>query len=228
MRSLISEATAGIQYKNLSSSNRVFAFIGVFPFIATSVIGIILYEILNFFYNIVASAVKYLEAWVDDKKKDVQHATEAVLYFVTMPWIFFCNVLLSFAAVFFYLIWFVVECVLYIATLGGIKWQPYINNASYDEPNTWEITTADGPATAVSLIAFIGYAMYLLLFIIGSVLSEYGIIDAANVISYIYWVFTCIAVPVTFRKRALDPDTIVEYDDTAEDDDDDDEELPEL
>jgi hypothetical protein len=42
-------------------------------------------------------------------------------------------VALSFNAIAFYFQWFGIQIVAYILTLGGIKWQPFITEATFDE-----------------------------------------------------------------------------------------------
>ena len=202
-RGLLNEVKNKLQYKRLPETTNILVFIGVFPFVIMSALAFAFYAVLSFFYNALASAVIYLEKWVEDKKKDVKHATEAVLYFVTMPWIFFCNVLLSIGAVFFYFLWFFAQCVLYIATLGGIKWQPYITHAEYDEDVEWDKSPLPNYSATVGLCSFGLLAFYVLTRIIFYITHNSVLVEMSSYVSLVYTLFTVIAIPIAFKKSVV-------------------------
>lgn len=86
-----------------------------------------------FFFKMIASPAEYLGKWLDSQKDGIQHATQAVLYFVCLPTIFGLQVLLSFNALSFYMQWFGLQITAFILTLGGSKWQPFITEASFED-----------------------------------------------------------------------------------------------
>ena len=165
-KSFLEEIKSGIQYKKLGKPFSVFAFIAMLPIIILSAVQFIGYYVLLFVYNGLASSVEYLERWLDAKKSDVRHATEAVLYFVAMPYIFFCQALLAFFAVVFYFNWFSLMVYTYLATLGGVRWQPFLTTAKFDGKAKSIATTNDIAGKIYSIISFVLFAFVCLFFII--------------------------------------------------------------
>ena len=78
-----------IQYKRLTTGYRIMAAIATFPFWAMYCLILCTKYVYLFMYNCLASSNDYLEIWVKETKQGVQHATEAVIYLVAMPFIFF-------------------------------------------------------------------------------------------------------------------------------------------
>ena len=204
LKGLVKEVFSFKQYGEFGMAGKVFAFVAVLPFIVLSTFALVFYVVTDFIYNVFASAVKYLECWVDDRKKGISPITEAVLFLVSMPWIFFCHVFLSFGAVFFYLIWFVAQCGLYTATLGGITWQPYINSATYEDAVEWEPDNNDTACSAVVMLSFGMMALYLLLSFVYRVTDNYDLNTVANNIILIQMLFTVVVFPIVFKKRIVD------------------------
>ena len=201
-KNLFSEVFSGKQYALLPPAIRVLAFIGMLPFIIIAFSYTISYAIYNFIFNVLSAGVAYLENWVHEERRSVKPATEAVLYFITAPTIFFMQVLLSLFAIAFFFIWFFLQCVLYIATLGGIRFQPYINHASFGKV-TDGFTASSNPVAllVVSVIAFSLYALYFI-FIFAALLGAYDLGAVAVVIYIFYLLFVLIAIPVCARKKA--------------------------
>ena len=192
LKNLLSEVKTMEQYKQMKKPFNSLAFIAVLPFVIASAINSVFYIVFDFLFNGIASCARYLEKWVDEKRQSVHPATEAVLFFITMPTIFFFNVLLSGFALFYYFTWFVLQINLFIATLGGTRWQPYIANAEFDKENSLVITTNDMAAHVFSAVAF----GLLIVFIIVSLFnSELG----ATLIA-LYNLAVMISVPLIFRK----------------------------
>lgn len=204
---LFKEIRANKQYKIIGMPISIFAFIAVLPFIVMAAFTSLYYLVLAFFFNGIASAVKYLEKWVEEKKKDIHPATEAVLFFVTMPTIFFFNVLLSGFAVFFYFVWFVLQCFTYIATLGGIKWQPFIMDARFDD--NLVATTKPSSAITFAVVDFV-----LLLFAIISFATvgyDYDLGFISTLFNYGYIIYTIAGVCSIFKKApAIEPEETIE------------------
>ncbi|MBQ8381481.1 MAG: hypothetical protein IJY18_06265 [Clostridia bacterium] len=202
IKGLRSEAMEKLQYKKLAMPYSIFAFIAVLPFVVSAFLTMVLYYVLAFLYNCFASAVTYLEGWLKENKKDVQHATEAVLYFVTVPFIFFCHVLLSVFAIFFYFTWFSAQCSFFIATLGGTRWQPFINTASYSADNKKLYARANATASLVfSLVSFVLYAVITVLTVIGLFGGlDYDVMENLPVLHILYQIGLGIAVPIIFKK----------------------------
>ena len=85
-----------------------------------------------FFFKCMATPVDYLQAWLKNQKDGIEHATQAVLYFICMPTIFAQQVVLAFTAFAFFFQWFSMMISAYIMTLGAVRWQPVISEATFD------------------------------------------------------------------------------------------------
>ena len=94
--------------------------------------GRIFYWFTWFFFKCLAAPVDYLQSWLKAQKDEVHPATQAVLYFICMPVIFYQQVMLAFTAFAFFFQWFGLMLSAYIMTLGTIKWQPVISEACFD------------------------------------------------------------------------------------------------
>ena len=223
LKNLLSETFERKQYKNLPVVFRIFGFIAVFPFIFCSTLLVIYYSILDFVHKLCSSAVNYLEDWLKKTKENTSSLAEAVIYFVTLPFIYFSHIILSILSIAFFVVWFFLECFLYIATLCGIKWRPYINQLDYanDKPYTPKSNVVAAGISLVTLAVL--YLVYLILYIIFYVDYNYDVLSAANIIINIYYFAASIALPIIFKKRYTKIIT-----DEDDDDDDDDFELPEV
>ena len=86
-----------------------------------------------FFFKCFATPVDYLQNWFDSQKNGIQHASQAVLYFVCIPYIFSQQMLLAMNAFAFFFQWFGLMLSAYIMTLGAVRWQPVISEATFGE-----------------------------------------------------------------------------------------------
>lgn len=154
IQSLLKEAKAGASYKQLGKPYRTFLKIALFPLYIVEFALIIAYYVQLFFYNAMMSPVTYLEAWQDKKKEGIQHATQAVLFFVTTPFIFFLRVLISLMSFNFFFLWFFLMCYTYLVTLGGINWQPCINVIPEREGGETKLRASAGEKFATVALLF--------------------------------------------------------------------------
>lgn len=197
-----------IQYKHLDQPFRAFAIVATLPFWLIYLYLLIVEYVCIFLFNCITATCDYLESWVKETKKDTSNITEAVLFLVAMPFIFFLRVIFSIFSSVFYLLWFLSMCVGYIASLGSIKWQPYINYASYEENQKTEVTTNKVAANVIIIIAFslfcicaLGYLLALIAMIVGNISLMSVSMRVANIVDYIFSLFMYISVPITFRKK---------------------------
>ena len=218
---LYHEAISFKNYKKLSMPFNVFAAILLIPMFIAASLSMISYTVMAFFYKAGATSVNYLEKWVKEKTSDVRHATEAVIYWITTPTIFFFHVILSIFSLFFFFAWFVTQVYTYLATLGGIRWQPFIMEASYDEIDSRTLALTTDQLNLWALIEFCIVFSATLLYVIISLAAERHVQDIAYVILMIVdWGFL-ISIPFVFKKRASDNSN-------DSDDDDDDFDFPEI
>ena len=119
------------RYENM---NKVLAFILTIFFIPMRVgffFARIGYWFTWFFFRAISAPIYYLQWWMKGQKDEVKHATQAVLYLVCLPYIFFQQVILSLNALSFYFQWFGLMLSAYIMTLGKVRWQPVISDAQF-------------------------------------------------------------------------------------------------
>jgi len=85
-----------------------------------------------FFFKCLGAPVDYLQKWLKNQQEGIHPATQAVLYFCCIPTIFAQQVLLALTAFAFFFQWFSLMLSAYIMTLGAVRWQPIISEATFD------------------------------------------------------------------------------------------------
>ena len=208
IKNLREEIKIGHQYRTLDYPFKALAFISMLPFIAVTISLFILLHSLLFVYNALLSGVKYLETWLDEAKKDVNPVTQAVLYFCAIPTIFSMRVLFSAFSFLFYFLWFGVMCSAYVSSLGGVRWQPYISDATFGGVSFTPHT--NGVAAKIfSVISFVLFAVCVLIFLIylgtDSAKGARDVATAFAIVAGLDVAFVNISVPIIFRKRIVDP-----------------------
>ena len=186
IQTLLNEAKAGTSYYQLAKPYRVFLWIALFPLYVLEMSLIISYYVMLFLYNAMMSPVTYLEGWQDKKKDGVFHATQAVIYFVTTPFIFFLRVVLSMMSFVFFFLWFCLMCCTYLVTLGGVEWQPFINVAPEKTGEKKVLRTSVGENFAT--VALISFCI--------SVIATMFINSAPVLVSVVWWVYAFVAILV--------------------------------
>ena len=114
--------------------NKLLAFILTVIFIPMRIgffFGRLGYWFTWFFFKAICAPIDYLQNWMKGQKDEVQHATQAVLYFVCLPYIFAQQIILALNALSFYFQWFGLMLSAYIMTLGKVRWQPVISEAQF-------------------------------------------------------------------------------------------------
>lgn len=199
-RTLIAEVKTRKQYKVFGSAAPLAA-IAVFPFIVAAFFQYIGYIASAFFYKALSSSAAYLEVWLDEKKEGTRHATEAVLYFLTIPTIFFYNVLLSLFTVGFYFQWFFLQLTTFVATLGSIRWQPFILEASDKGENEWEVATSKTASTLYVTVLSILLLLGLLFLLIGNIADVVEFYKVGIVFFPIYALLAIFLSFMIFKKK---------------------------
>lgn len=209
IRNLLDEAKQGIRYKQWGQPQKAFAIIAMIPFYASVIFCMVGYYVLLFLYNAFLAPVNYLEAWLEEKGSKVHPATQAVTYLVAMPVIFFLRVMVSFCSFWFFFQWFSLMTVLYIATYGGIRWQPFINTATFDKEYTWTLRPSKEGSGVFAIILFSLFAAMVFMYMIFAVAEEYDLLTIASVFQAAYYIDAAILVPCIFKKQEVS-DVVVE------------------
>ena len=198
IRSLCKEVARLKSYSRLNPVLRIITLILMLPFIALAASATAVFYVLLFFRNGSQIAVDELEAWLNKRKEGVHCAPESVLYFVTIPFIFFLRVLITLFSGFLYFIWFTIMCGTYVASLGGIRWQPYLNYVSYDEEYAWSFKHS---RTTFNVFALVNIG-FILLCVIQALLGENGLTPWLAILT-VFMVY--IVYPNMFTKKNVRP-----------------------
>ena len=234
------EIFEAFQYTDLVTPIKILAFIAMFPFWVLTVSMLIVNYIYLFSYKCVASASDYLECWLQDNRKGMHPATEAVLYFVAMPFIFMLRCVLSFFSITFFILWFTLNCCAYIATLGSIEWRPFISEVDVNSSVSYKPSSSRTGRYVIVIIAFSLICLILFFSFLSGVFMDLEEYDGYLILKSIESVFMCIyagysiiAVPIAFKKVAVgvkDPTVVKEEVVVAkvEEEEEEEEDLPEF
>ena len=133
IKGLIREARLGVRFKNMSPVVKIIVKILLIPFIIITFFSIAYYYITLFFFKAFASPIQYLHNIIKNEAKEVKHASQFAIYWLTFPYIFALYVIQSFTAFSFFFLWFGCMLNTYIVTLGGVKFQPFLLDVKYSE-----------------------------------------------------------------------------------------------
>ena len=121
------------KYQSLHIALRIIFTIIFIPLRVCFFFGRIGFWFTWFFFKALSAPVDYLQNWLKAQKEGVQHATQAVLYFICIPLIFTQQVTLAFNAFSFFFQWFGLMIQAYVLTLGAVRWQPVISEVTFDD-----------------------------------------------------------------------------------------------
>ena len=205
---LISEARKGVRFQEMNKTTKVLLIIGLVPLIVSTFLLVATHYILLFLYKGFAAPIDFLNKVVKDESKDIEHSSKFAIYWLVIPVISFFYVLQSFVAFVFYFHWFVLIVNMYLVTLGGVRFQPLIMDATYPEDENVRYYFAPGDT---------GVKVFMILLIIFDVLTAInglftvGIIEPYEV--YELYEFTSLGLigvfvmlfivnPILFKKKA--------------------------
>ena len=208
---LIKDLTADMrkisQYKRIASPFRFFILVAMLPLLVTFAISRLVFWLTLFFQKMFESPASHLHAWLKGQKDEVNHATQAIMYLVCLPFIFTLQIILSFFTVSFYFQWFIIMIQAYILTLGGIKWQPFINEATFEDDGVEYTYRPQSTAVAVySCVALASLLFPAIIFGASLALSflwaPIGVIGSAVsiYIEAVYLITIFIATPLLFKR----------------------------
>lgn len=210
LHGLIAEMKIGVQYKRIPQPFKAFVIIGMIPMILAFIGQSIAYRVQVFFFKALSAPAEYLHRWLRGQKDEVEHATQAVMYFVCLPYIFFLQTLLALASLGFFFSWFGLQVTGYLLTLGGIRFQAYVSDATYDEVEEGEYicTPNDQAAVIFACVVFGSTALNFLLGIVLGMNDSYSVWRFVNsmssLLSLIYWVSVLIVNPILFRVHKVE------------------------
>jgi len=201
LKGLIAEMKQGDQYKRMSKPAKIFAIVATSPLILSFVLMAFFYRVLLFCYHAFSAPVDYLMGFLKEQKDDVQHATQAVLYFVCMPFIFFLKAWISIISLIFFFRWFSLMLIGYLLTFGGIRWQPFINTAAFEESSDEYICKPSLRLAEVFMYVFSGFLLLGVILFVIACIANVGVLNLVAVILLaIYAILILIVNPILFKR----------------------------
>ena len=126
---LTKEAFTFRKYKAMPPVLAVFAGILMIPFVLASFLVAAFFAVLSFAFAVVSSPVKSLHTLVNKEGKEVRHATQFIVYFISWPLIFFCYALMTILFLFIVPTYTLLSILFYIWSFGGFKFHLFMNEA---------------------------------------------------------------------------------------------------
>ena len=117
------------KYKAMHKCFAVFIFIFMLPLVALSFIVSANLFCLSFFLQIIQSPVESLKSLVNSEGKEVKHATQFIIYFISWPLIFMYYVIVALLRVYAYIEYAVLSCLNYAWTLGGFRFHLFVDKS---------------------------------------------------------------------------------------------------
>ena len=121
------------KYRSINIVIRIILMLIFLPYRISFFFARLAYWLTWFFFKGIAAPADYLQIWLKEQREGLGQAAQAVLYFVCMPAIFAQRVLLAFSSFAFFFQWFGLMLYAYFLSLGGVRWQPVITEAKFDE-----------------------------------------------------------------------------------------------
>lgn len=209
VKSLIAEVKKGGQYARIPNPFKIFALVAMIPVAVLFVVSVVAYWVTLFFYKMISAPAEYLHQWLKGQKDDVQHATQAVMYFVCLPTIFSLQILLSLSAISFYIQWFFMMVWGYLLSLGAVKWQPFLNEAKFDDADdACAFAPSDTVAIVYSCVALGVLAVWLVMTILGDHIEfktykdMLGYFKAVNIFRWVYLAVVMVVNPILFKRSS--------------------------
>ena len=218
IRDLLTEAKQGIRYKEWDQPKKALAIVAMIPFYLATIAVMVGYYVLLFLYNAVLAPANYLEAWLEDKGGKVHFVTQAVTYLVAMPIIFFLRVIAAIFSFYFFFQWFAMMICTYICTYGGIRWQPFINTATFDKEYNWNLKPSKSASEIFVIILFALFAATVFMFLVQLLIEnleldmDYDdyldlcttIVDITNFFLYAYLIDAAIVNVCVLKKQEVE------------------------
>ena len=127
LSNLMKEAFKFKKYKAMSPALAVFTGIFMLPIVAISFACAAALWCLGFAFAILTTPVKYLHQIVNTEGKEVKHATQAIVYLISWPVVFFLYVWMSVLLLLIFPTYAALSFFTYVWTLGGFKFHLFVN-----------------------------------------------------------------------------------------------------
>ena len=129
LKTLLKEAFKFKKYKAMPPAVAVFVGITFIPFVISSLMLAGTFAVLAFIFKIISYPFEFLRGLTNNEGREVKHATQFIIYFISWPLIFFGYVMISFILVAIAVIYALLTINTYIWSLGGFKFHVLITKA---------------------------------------------------------------------------------------------------
>lgn len=127
LTTLLKEAFKFKKYKAMSPVLAVFTGLLMLPIVVASFSVAASFAVLGFVFSVISAPVKYLHEIVRVEGKEVKHATQFIVYFLSWPTVFGLYVAMSFLLVLLLPTYALLSFLLYVWSLGGFKFHLLLN-----------------------------------------------------------------------------------------------------
>lgn len=118
------------QYKRIPLALAIVAGILLSPFLLATIALLIAIYVLNFVYKLISSPADFLIQTFNTESDSIP--VKVVVYIVGYPFVFIFKVLLSMFSIIFFVYYFLLNIFGYVYSLGAMKFQPFLYEASKD------------------------------------------------------------------------------------------------
>lgn len=129
MSALLKEAFKFKKYKAMNPALAVFTGLLMLPIVVASFAVTAMLAAVCFAFNVLSSPVKFLHGIVTAEGKDVKHATQFIIYFISWPLVFFTYAIMSFLLLLIIPTYALLSFLTYVWSLGGFKFHLFVTNA---------------------------------------------------------------------------------------------------
>jgi len=170
-------------------------------------------SVIYFFFYLFSLPANFLLEFIKGEGREVKHATQAVIYFIGFPFIFFWYVYMAFSIVFIYIGYIFYSLAIYYASLGAVSMRLDLVKESEKDVVVPPLKTVDKKKYFKSALTFVivNYClplitittfvvMYILSFNAGY-LNMWPVYYAMIICRSLTLLFILIYVPLAFRKK---------------------------
>ncbi len=150
--SLLKESLMLKSYRHLKLWQAILVALVLLPFILSYVLIMLIYGIAAIIYKLISCPFDYLYGFVKQEGKEVNHATQAVIYIVAFPLIFFLRCIMAFMIFYMSIVHLSASLDGYVATFGGITFSPFLLNPADRSAKTVVLHSS----TAVNVFIIVG------------------------------------------------------------------------
>ena len=128
MSKLLKEAFKFKKYKAMPAAVAVFTGILMIPVVLASFVVTAIMTLLSFVFEVFTAPVKFLHVAVNYEGKEVKHATQFILYFISWPFIFLYYIVASLLLLLIVPVYALLSILLYAWSFGGFKFHIFMPN----------------------------------------------------------------------------------------------------